>query len=54
MYRVECFSQDLNCWTKSSLHKNEENAIINMEVLVQGGKKARVIHNGKIIAKGEK
>lgn len=54
MYRVEYFSQELNCWIKSSLHKNEDSATVNMEVLIQGGKKARVIHNGRIIAKGEK
>lgn len=54
MYRVEYFDLKDNTWCKSSTHRNEEHAIINMEVLIQGGKKARVIHEGKIIAKGEK
>ena len=54
MYRVEYFSIKDNSWVKSSTHRNEEHAIINMDVLVQVGKSARVIHEGRIIAKGEK
>jgi hypothetical protein len=54
MYRVEYFSVKDNSWVKSSYHRNLEHAEVNMEVLVQGGKKARIIHNGKIIAKGGK
>ena len=54
VYRVERFSITDNSWVKSSTHRNEEIAIVNMEVLIQGGKAARVIHKGRIIAKGEK
>ena len=53
MYRVEYFSVEYNCWMKSSTHRNEVSAVVNMEVLAQT-KKARVIHEGKIIAKGGK
>lgn len=53
MYRVEYFNTELNCWVKSSTHKNEDSATVNMEVLAQT-KKARVIHEGRIILKGGK
>jgi hypothetical protein len=51
MYQVEYFSIKDNSWVKSSTHLNEEYAIINMDVLCQRGTAARIIHNGKIIAK---
>lgn len=54
IYRVEYFSVTDNSWVKSSTHRNEEYALVNMEVLILGGKTARVIHNGRIIAKGER
>jgi hypothetical protein len=53
MYRVEYFSIKDNSWVKSSTHRNEDSATVNMEVLAQT-KKARVIHEGRIILKGGK
>jgi hypothetical protein len=53
MYKVEYWSNKDNYWIKSSMHRNEVSAIVNWEVLVQGGKIARIIHEGKIIRSSE-
>lgn len=53
MYKVEYFSIENNCWVRSSMHRNEMSAVANWEVLVQGGKVARIIHEGKIIMSSE-
>lgn len=53
MYKVEYFSIEDNCWVSSSMHRNEMSAVANYEVLVQGGKTARVIYEGKIIMSSE-
>lgn len=53
MYKVEYWSDADNYWIKSSMHRNEVSAIVNWEVLVQGGKIARIIHEGKIIRSSE-
>jgi hypothetical protein len=53
MYKVEYWSNEDNYWIKSSMHRNEVSAIVNWEVLVQGGKIARIIHEGKIIRSSE-
>lgn len=53
MYKVEYWSDEDNFWIKSSMHKNEVSAVVNWEVLVHGGKTARIIHEGKIIRSSE-
>ena len=53
MYKVEYWSDEDNFWIKSSMHRNEVSAMVNWEVLVQGGKIARIIHEGKIIKTSE-
>jgi hypothetical protein len=53
-YRVEYFDIADNTWQMSSTHRNKDYAVVNMAVLIQGGKAARVICDGKIVAEGEK
>jgi hypothetical protein len=47
-YRVE-YLNDHGDWIKKSWHRNKEHAVIVAQVCEQSGKKARIIHEGKII-----
>ena len=53
MYKVDYFDVEENNWVLSSFHKNKEYAVINMQVLVLSGKKARVIYKSNIIEYAE-
>jgi hypothetical protein len=48
-YIVEVFDVDFNDWIKASHHKNQEYADANLEVHEKCGRKARIVHAGKII-----
>jgi hypothetical protein len=46
------FVHDGHEWVRMSWHRNEDHAVIVAQVKVQGGFKARVISDGKIIWEG--